>query len=69
MEIGAGVYRRTTSSKVRELFVFAGKGMSSRFLIARNQAGVISSTNREVDYSRFAIQADFGNKAKKLNTL
>ncbi len=54
---------------MRELFVFAGKGMTSHFVMAKNSAGVISSTNQEVEYSRFVIQADLGNKTKRLNTL
>jgi hypothetical protein len=65
-EIGAGVYRKTASGTIRELYVLAGKGMTSRFLMAKNAAGVISSSNQEVDYSRFVIQADFGNKNKKI---
>jgi hypothetical protein len=65
-EIGAGVYKKTASGKIRELFVFAGKGMSSHFVMGANSAGGVSSTNQKVDYSRFAVQADFGNKKKKL---
>jgi hypothetical protein len=60
------VYKKTSSGKIRELFVFAGKGMTSHFVMGKDSAGVISSTNQKVDYSRFAIQADFGNKNKKL---
>jgi hypothetical protein len=59
-EIGAGVYKKSTSGNIRELFVFAGKGMTSEFV------GSISSINQKVDYSRFTIQADFGHKKKKL---
>ncbi len=65
-EIGAGVYKKTASGKIRELFVFAGKGMTSHFVMGKNSAGVISSTNQEVEYSRFVVQADLGNKNKKV---
>jgi hypothetical protein len=64
-EIGAGVYKKTTSGQIQELYVLAGKGMTSRFVMGKNQAGVIDSTYQEVDYNRFAIQADFGNKSNK----
>ncbi len=65
-EIGAGVYTKTAAGRIRELFVFAGKGMTSHFVVGRNSAGVISSTNQEIEYSRFALQADLGNKINHL---
>lgn len=65
-EIGAGMYKKTASGKIRELFVFAGKGTTSYFVTGGNSAGAISSTNQEVDYSRFVIQADLGNKNRKV---
>jgi hypothetical protein len=65
-EIGAGIYKNTTSGKLREVYLLAGKGMTSHFVMGRNSAGLISETNQQVDYNRFALQADFGNKNKKL---
>lgn len=65
-EIGAGVYGKTASGKIRELFVFVGKGSTDNFVKGKDAAGVISSTNREVDYNRFVVQADLGNKNKKI---
>lgn len=65
-EIGAGLYKKTASGKLRELFILAGKGMTAHFVMGRNPAEVITGTNQRVDYSRFALQADFGNKNKKL---
>lgn len=64
-EIGAGVYKKTASGNIRELFFFAGKGMNSHFVMGKDPAGIISSTNQQVDYSRFVVQADFGSKNKK----
>ncbi|MBD0332248.1 MAG: hypothetical protein ICV66_06295 [Chitinophagaceae bacterium] len=65
-EIGAGMYKKTAAGRIRELFVFAGKGMTSHFIMGRTATGAISATNQEVDYSRFAIQADAGSKNKNL---
>ncbi len=64
-EIGAGVYKKTTSGKIRELFVFAGNGMTSHSVMGGNPTIGISSTNQKVNYNRFVVQADFGNKNKK----
>ena len=68
-EIGAGVYRKTASGKIRELFVFAGKGMTSNDVIGRNSTGDISLKSQEVNYSRFVVQADYGSKSKKFQQI
>lgn len=65
-EIGAGVYKNNASGKIRDLFAFVGKGMTSHFVTGRNSAGTISSTSQEVYYSRFVVQVDLGNKNKKV---
>ena len=64
-EIGAGVYKKTTSGRVQELYFLAGKGMTARFVMPGNSGGVMAPSSRKVDYNRFVIQADFGNKNKR----
>lgn len=65
-EMGAGLYKKTAAGRMRELFVFAGKGRTSHFVMGGNATGAISATNQEADYSRFAVQADVGRKGKSL---
>lgn len=64
-EIGAGVYKKNASDRIRELYVLGGKGTSSHFWSRKNAAGAISTSNQKVDYSRIVIQADFGTKNNK----
>ena len=68
-EIAAGMYKNTASGRIRELYILAGKGMTSRFRTGQNAAGVIYQSKQEVNYNRFVIQADFGAKNKKYQTI
>ncbi|MBK0403747.1 hypothetical protein I5M27_12170 [Adhaeribacter sp. BT258] len=65
-EVGAGIFNRTESDWIWELYALAGKGMYSRFWKGANTAGSTYETNQKVEYSRFGIQADFGRKENKL---
>jgi hypothetical protein len=65
-EIGAGLYKKTASGNIRELFVFAGNGTTTHYVMSHNQGGVPSPKNQVVDYSRFVVQADVGNKNSKV---
>lgn len=65
-EVGAGIFQSKEKNKVRELFLFVGKGKTSHFLMVKNAAGIIVSTNKNVRYNRYVVQADFGEVDKRL---
>ena len=68
-EIGGGYFNKNTKGLIYEFFFIAGKGMSSHFVTGGDtvQGHTPPFTyQRNIDYSRFLIQADFGKAGKKI---
>jgi hypothetical protein len=62
-EIGAGLYKTTAKGNIHEIFLLVGNGMTSHSAQNADPAGVFLS--QKVNYNRYLIQADFGNKQDK----
>lgn len=69
-EVGLGLFKKRTAASngnIKEIFVLAGKGMTSHFVQFRDSAYNISSEYRQAYYNRFCVQADLGQTLDKLS--
>ena len=72
-EFGLGYYSLKDVTKIREVFILAGQGMTSRFSTGGSNTSNISATttpyfenSSSLNYTRFVLQADFGKREEKI---